>query len=114
VYCKIRRYLSGSLGGTAKTVIVLACIDRYIITSNHANFRAFSTPKRAKYLVLFSFLFWLIASCHIPIMTTISNGQCIPSGVYSTIFSIYVIISIELFPLITSVIFGYLTYHNMR
>ncbi len=28
VYCKIRGYLSGSLGGTAKTVIVLACIDR--------------------------------------------------------------------------------------
>jgi len=113
-YCKIRSYLSGSLGGTAKTVIVLACIDRYMMTSTHTNFRAFSTPKRAQYLIFFSFIFWLIAGCHIPIMTTISNGQCIPSGVYSAILSIYIIISIALFPPITSGIFSYLTYRNMR
>jgi hypothetical protein len=95
-------------------VILLVCIDRYMITSTRANFRAFSTVKRAKYLVVFSFIFWLIASCHIPIMQTISNGQCSLFGVYSKIFSVYTIISIGLYSHITSGIFGYLTYRNMR
>ncbi len=86
-----------------------------MIASTRTHFRAFNTPKRAKYLIFLSFIFWLIAGCHIPIMTTISNGQCIPSGVYSTIFSLYVIISIGLFPPnITSGIFAYLAYLNMR
>ncbi|CAF4234353.1 unnamed protein product, partial [Adineta steineri] len=56
--CKLRAYLPTVLGQVAKTMIVFACIDRYMITSNRATFRGLSTTKRAKYLIAFSVIFW--------------------------------------------------------
>ncbi|CAF0736907.1 unnamed protein product [Adineta steineri] len=112
--CKIRSYLPTVIGQIAKTMVVFACIDRYLITSEHANFRAFSTPKRAKYFILFSIIFWTLFSSHIAIMSTITNGQCSTSGTYSTIFSIFVIIFIGSLPPITMGICVYLTYRNMK
>ncbi|CAF0748802.1 unnamed protein product [Adineta steineri] len=112
--CKIRSYLPTVIGQIAKTMVVFACIDRYMITSEHANFRAFSTPKRAKYFILFSIIFWTLFASHIAIMSTIVNGQCVTSGIYSTIFSIFVIIFIGSAPPITMGICVYLTYRNMK
>jgi hypothetical protein len=47
-------------------------------------------------------------------MITVVNGQCTTFGVYSIIYSVYTIIFVSLIPTITSAIFGYLTYRNMR
>jgi hypothetical protein len=92
----------------------LVCIDRFLITSNRASFRAFSTPKRAKYLIFFSFIFWSISTIHVPLLITVVNGQCTTSGVYSIIYSLYAIIFVGLIPSIMSATFGYLTYRGMR
>ncbi len=62
------------LGQTTKTMLPLACVDRYMITNSRARIRAFSTPKRAKYIIIISCIFWLIALCHTPIMAIIVNG----------------------------------------
>ena len=56
-FCKRYAYILNILGQAAKTMLIFACIDRFLITSNRASFRAFSTPNREKYLVFFSFLF---------------------------------------------------------
>jgi hypothetical protein len=114
IFCKIYKYLLYILGQEAKTMIILACIDRFLITSNRVNFRAFSTPKRAKYLIFFSTIFWSLSTIHVPIMITVVNGQCTTFGVYSIIYSVYTIIFVSLIPTIISAIFGYLTYRNMR
>jgi hypothetical protein len=114
IFCKTHKYILYVLGQEAKTMIVFACIDRFLITSSRANFRAFSTPKRAKYFIFFSFIFWLLSTIHVPIMITVVNAQCTTSGVYSIIYSIYTIIFVGLIPSITSTIFGYLTYRNMK
>jgi hypothetical protein len=97
----------------AKTMLVLACIDRFLITNDRAILRALSTPKKAKYLICFSIIFWFLISIHIPIMTTIVNGQCIRMGVYSVFFSIYETISVGLIPSITLSVFGYLSYRHL-
>lgn len=73
VYCKMRYYISGTFGQVAKTMIVLAAVDRYMITNIRVSFRVFSTPRGAKYLIFFSFIFWLIAGVHIPIMWFITT-----------------------------------------
>jgi hypothetical protein len=112
--CKIRFYFSNVLGQIAKTMIVLACIDRFIITNNRATFRAFSTPKRAKLFICISIIFWLVFASHIAIMTTILNKQCGTFGIYSTIYTIYSIIFVGLIPPIILSVIGYLTYRNMR
>ncbi|CAF1101676.1 unnamed protein product [Adineta steineri] len=114
VLCKIYLYIAGILGQLAKTLLVLASIDRFLVTNRHALVRGYSTPKRAKYLVFFGFIFWLLLSIHLPIMTTIVNGQCTGVGIYVTIRAIYVLIFVGLLPPIMLSIFGFLTYRNMR
>ncbi len=56
ILCKFSGYIPGVIAQVTKTMLVLACIDRYLITNNQARFRAFSTPKRAKYLIVFSII----------------------------------------------------------
>jgi hypothetical protein len=114
IFCKINTYVLNFIGQVPKTFIILTCIDRFLITSNRAGFRAFSTPKRAKYLIFFSCIFWSLFVIHAPIMNTVINGQCTTIGVYSTIYSVYSIMFVALIPTITSAIFGYLSYRNMR
>ena len=111
VRCKISAYLLNIFGQVAKTFLVFSCIDRYLITSDRASFRALSTIKRTKYLVVLSFIFWSLLALHVPIMRTIVNGRCGASGIYSTIFAL---IFVGFFPCITLIIFGYLAYRNMR
>ncbi|CAF3136025.1 unnamed protein product [Rotaria sp. Silwood2] len=112
--CKIHAYVPSVLGLITKTMIVFACIDRFMVTNKSASFRTFSTPKKAKYVIFVSILFWPLCCSHIGIMTTIINGQCGQFGIYSTIFTVYVIIFVGLIPPIILSLFGYLTYHNMR
>jgi hypothetical protein len=112
--CKLRLYLANVFGQTGKTMIILACIDRFMITHRSATFRAFSTPKRAKWLIFFSIIFWSVFCVHILVMQTIVNGQCNRFGVYAIIYAVYAILFISLIPPIISGIFGYLTYRHMR
>jgi hypothetical protein len=112
--CKFYNYILGALGQVAKTMLVFACIDRFLITSDRASFRAFSTPKKAKYLICFSIIFWFLFTIHIPIMTIIINGQCTRIGVYSIVFSIDTAISVGFLPSITLSVFGYLSYRHLR
>jgi hypothetical protein len=113
-FCKLYKYILYIFGQEGKTMLVFACIDRFLITSDRASFRAFSTPKRAKYLIFFSFIFWLLSTIHVPIMITVVHGQCTTAGVYSIIYTVYTILFVGLIPSITSAVFGYLTYRNMR
>ena len=112
--CKLTIYSATFLGQVAKTMLILACIDRYLITNEQARFRAFSTPKRAKYFVLFSYIFWLIGASHAAIWSTVTRGQCGKVGAYATVFALFSIFFVGLIPSITICMFGYLTYRNMK
>ncbi|CAF1182551.1 unnamed protein product [Adineta steineri] len=114
ILCKIRYYVPILIAQIAKTMMVFACIDRYMITSNRATFRALSTSKRAKYLIVFSVIFWLLVLSHIAVGTTINNGQCGQFGIYATFYSIFIIIVAGSIPPIVMSVCGYLTYRNMR
>jgi hypothetical protein len=114
IFCKIYSYTLNFVGQVPKTMIILACIDRFLITSARANFRAFSTTKRAKYIIFFSIIFWSIFVIHSPIWTTVVYGQCTAAGVYATVYSFYSLTFVSLIPTMILVIFGFLTYGNMR
>jgi len=114
VVCKLYGYILNDLGQIARTMIVLACLDRFLITNERATFRAFSTLKRAKWFILLSILFWLILNIFIPIMQTVIYGQCVLPGIYSIIYTLYAIIFVSAIPTIILCIFGYLTYRSMR
>jgi hypothetical protein len=112
--CKLRIYILNVIGQIPKTMIVLAFIERFMMTNKRATIRAFCTLKRAKCLIFFSIIFWFVFNIHIPIMQTIINGKCVKVGIYSTIYTVYVIIFVGSIPTIIMSIFGYLTYRNMR
>jgi hypothetical protein len=114
ILCKLRAYLGNFLGQSARIMIILACIDRFMFTSNRASFREFSTPKRAKYFVCFAIIFWSLFASHILILTTVVNGQCGTFGIYSIIYKIYSIVFVGLVPPNIVAIFGYLTYLHIR
>ncbi|CAF2980439.1 unnamed protein product [Rotaria sp. Silwood2] len=111
IFCKVSAYILNVLGQLSKTILIFACMDRFLITSERASIRAFTTIKRAKYLILLSFIFWSLFTLHVPIMRTVTNGRCGASGIYSTIFAF---LFVSLFPIIIAAIFGHLTYQNMR
>ena len=112
--CKFGSYIPGFFGQVAKTMLISACIDRYLITSNQAMMRALSTPKRAKYFVVFVYIFWMIGASHQAVFLTIVNGQCIRVGLYATFFTFYTILFVGWIPSIILSIFAYLTYRNMK
>lgn len=114
VVCKLANYLPSFLGQVTKTILIFACIDRFIITNHRATFRVFSTPKRAKYFIVFAYIFWSLAASHSVILSTINNGQCTRVGIYATLFTIYAILFVGLIPSIILIVFACLTYRNMK
>jgi hypothetical protein len=114
VLCKTNGYVLNVVGQIARTMIVLACVDRFMITSDRATLRSFSTVKRSKWLIVISISFWFLFNIHIPIMQTVVNGQCVRIGIYSTIYTFYAILFVGSMPPIILGIFGYLTYRHMR
>ncbi|CAF1543218.1 unnamed protein product [Adineta ricciae] len=113
ILCKIRFYFGNVFGQSARILVVAAALDRFMYTSNRANFRALSTPKQAKWWVFGIVIFWPIFACHIPIMVTIVNGQCGTFGTYSIIYTIYLILFVGLVPSIMVAVLGYLTYRHI-
>lgn len=114
VLCKLRLYLNNVFGQVAKTMIIFACVDRYLITSSRAHFRRFSTMKRSKRLILASILFWLVGCSHIGVMARVNLGQCGVYGTYALVYTSYVIAVAGLIPPLVLIVFAGLTYRNMR
>jgi hypothetical protein len=112
--CKLRIYVSNVFGQSSKTMLVFACIDRFMITSDQVNIRAFSTVKRAKYHVFLAIIFWLLFAIYRLITTTIANGQCGAFGNYATLNEVDTLVFFGFIPAAILSIFGYLTYRNMR
>jgi hypothetical protein len=95
-------------------MIIAACIDRFLLTSSRTTYRAFSTPKRAKWLIFFTIIFWPLFLSFVPIISTIANGRCGTLGTNAIIISVYLLVFIGFLPPIVLGVFGYLAYRNMR
>ena len=84
-----------------------------MITSYRANVRAFSTLKKAKFFILFSFIFGMVCYSHILVMMTVAYEQCGAFGIYQEIYSIFILLSTGLIPPFLSGLFGSLCYLNI-
>lgn len=115
VYCKLRFYLTHTLGQTARYIIILACFDRYAMTTSyHVRFRFLLRPSTARYLIISVAVVWHLLPIHIPIHTTIVQGRCTQIGIYYIIHYIYIIIFVCFVPILLMGVLGYLTYRNLR
>ena len=114
LFCKLRFYIPQIFSQTARYLTILACIDRYFLTTNHTYFRRISRPFIVRRLIVIVFIFWLISLIHIIIGTTIKNGQCSQFGVYSILYFLHLIIFVCFVPIIFKAIFGLLAYYNLK
>jgi len=113
-FCKVRAYLAHTSGQIARYLIVLVCADRLLLTSNYARFRVINQPSVIKWVIVIVFIFWNVSSIHIPILTTITNGRCDPTGVYYIVYYTYLLVFLCLIPSVSMIICAFLTYRNMK
>ena len=114
VLCRTRGYLLQLAFVVHRTMILLACIDRYALSSPSAKIRAYSKPKLAMKLIAGTTLFWTISSLQQPFFQTIQNYRCYVFGTYGLIFSIYRICLYGcLFPALMMT-FNYLLRKNLK
>jgi hypothetical protein len=112
-YCKMKMYGSHVLGQCLRSIIVLACIDRFIVTRANVRIRALNSVQTAVKLVFITCASWFIIAVHIPILVDISVGVCGMSGLYKLIYPFYQLMVCTILPPIVMIIFGTLTIHSL-
>ncbi|UJR10940.1 hypothetical protein I4U23_015125 [Adineta vaga] len=117
VFCKFKLYLSSVTLILAPSFIILACIDRLIISSSSVKRRGWSQPRFAYRLVAGASVFCLISSIHAIIGATIysmpSYSFCyVTQGPYMIFLTFYSTIIYYLLPPILMIILGLLTIIN--
>ena len=114
IYCRIRNYLGNVWGQMARFFIVLACIDRYTLTSENVNIRALSRPLIARWSMIIGTIIWHILNVHILVLFKIENGRCTATGLYYIIYSIYYVVVVWFIPCLGIAVFGFSAYSNLR
>jgi hypothetical protein len=112
--CKLRSYVVHAWTQISRYLIVLACVDRYVLTTNNVYFRAMNRPSVARYTIGSVIVFWHVASIHILILLTINNGRCGLFGVYYFVYQIYFLIFASLIPAASITVSGSLLYRNLK
>ncbi|CAF1149241.1 unnamed protein product [Adineta steineri] len=115
--CKFRIYGSVLSVVLSRHFLCLILLDRWMITSRSASLRNKSSLKYGRWLILFSFVFWMLFSLQVPIgnpSVTLSSGCMPPPGsTYAIFYTVYTII-IGIFPLFIMILFVFLIMKNLR
>ncbi|CAF1140241.1 unnamed protein product [Rotaria magnacalcarata] len=115
IYCKLQFYIRHAFFQMMRTYKVLACMDRYAISSTNVHIRSLNTYKMAIYLIITAALFWLLAVIFFSYARRILNGSCnIQNGIYLMIYTIYYMLSAGLFPPLLIVFFNTLLIRNLK
>jgi hypothetical protein len=112
--CRTRGYILQVTTAIHRTMIALACMDRFALSSSRVNIRAYSKPKVALKMIVGSILFWMIGTIDLPIFLSIQNNLCMSFGTYALFHSIYQIcVYVIIFPALM-IVFGILLWKNLK
>ena len=114
VFCRFRSYLSHVWGQMARCFIVLACIERFILTRIHSPFRGLGRPAIAWWFMAIITSIWHLFGIYIPIMTKIENGRCDQFETYYTVYTVYFLAVTSWIPPGMMAIFGTMAYRNIK
>lgn len=117
IWCKIRSFIVGLFGGTSFSCSCLTIIDQFLVTSQDLNRRQLSNIKWAHRIVLIV----IIVSClqSIPIfiyynIPPVINACMSVNVIYATYATIFIVYVMCIIPITIMIVFGYLTYRNIR
>jgi hypothetical protein len=112
-WCRIRTYLTWVLPSIATGYLVLASIDRCLSTSTNTRLRSFSQLKVAYRMTYVPIILYTLTTSHQLFYFIVP--ECVPlPGTYSLFLSLYSILWTSLIPQSAILIFGFMTYHNIR
>jgi hypothetical protein len=115
VACKIQFYIRHASFQMMRTYKVLACIDRFALSSMEAKIRSFSQYKIAFRLIIISGIFWAFIVIFFSCVRTIENNLCdIHNDLYLLIYTIYYLIFAGIFPPLVIIIFSLLLMRNLK
>jgi hypothetical protein len=114
VFCKLRLYLLHSALMMSRSLVILACIDRFALSSLSPNIRLFCQRKVAFPAIFCVLITWPLIAVHIPILLTIQSGRCSTFGVYSLIYSTYSFLVAGLLPPTLMIFFGFKAVRNLH
>ncbi|UJR12235.1 hypothetical protein I4U23_016412 [Adineta vaga] len=119
-FCRFRFYIAYVFASWNATCLILASIDRTIVTSSKANIRKLST-RRTILIYLFSLnFFWMIFHIHTFFYMEIQEFQSnsficyYQPGVYTLFITYYLLLFHGFLPPLLMTIFGCLTVKNIR
>ena len=114
ILCRLHTYFVQVFNQTMRTLIVIACADRYAICNERASIRLFSQYQVAIKVIPSVFLFWIIFAILPTMLYSIENNLCdAKSGIYDLINSIYTLICFGVFPLFSMMTFGVMLVVNL-
>lgn len=117
LFCKLRLYTIHTPLMIGRSLIVCACIDRYLLCSQSAALRSFCEPKMAQRIIIGNILIWPVITIHIPILQVFSNYRCFMSSSYVIIYGFYSTMAAGLLPPLLMTVFSILTIrhrHQLR
>lgn len=119
-YCKFRAYFVHIFAFSSLTCVSLAIIDQFLATSIRPHWQQWSNARSAHYLSGFSLVFWIIyLSPHLvyyELIITTNQSQCtVRDPLYSQYINNFVTpIVWYILPFFVSVLFGLMTYRNIK
>jgi hypothetical protein len=113
VLCRLRGYILQVANNLFRTFLILACADRFAMSSVRVGIRSWATVKIAWRTVIVAIVVWLFIASHILIWETIENSKCSAFGSYATFYTTYIFIVIFT-PLGLMSLFAFLTLRNMK
>ena len=113
--CRFQFYLRHSSFQLMRTFKVLACFDRYALSTENPFLRSFAQPRVAHRSLLCVTFFWLLLVIFFSVIRSIENGSCgISNRIYSLIYTIYYLIFAGLLPPVLILLLTFLVLHQLK
>ncbi|CAF4530532.1 unnamed protein product [Rotaria sp. Silwood2] len=114
VVCKLRWYGGQILLMLSRSFMIVACVDRWALTSPRIIIRSFCRPKIARNIIFCLLLIWSIIPVHMAIFINNYSGHCGAPSYYAFAFAIYLFVFIGFLPPFLMIFFGVLAWHNLK
>ena len=114
VYCKLRAYLVSALPLVSTYLILLSSVDRCMSTSVSARLRSFSQIKVAYRTTIVAITVGFVSCVHILVGYDLRPRCGALSGVFSMYDGMFVVFWLGIIPHVLMLIFGCVTYNNVK
>lgn len=112
-YCKIRSYLVVALPSLVTYMILLTAFDRFMSTTAEVRYRAFSHLRIAHRAVPIVIIVSMLFSSHMLIFYNFFPACTAQPGIYSRLYSVYLVIWTGILPNGFILLFSILTFRNV-